>query len=430
MKEEWEQTHNPQNDIAWEYALELVDVNSTPPFEQHDTISPTTKQPSHADGECVISLGSSSGNQRGNLELGPCSSDKAWSWSINEGGVLKWDELTRRKRRRNGRKTLGKKMLGGPLARIIETSSDDEDSTVSQSNPTEEEISQCLWRYHDTLAMTEPCDGSAMNDDRRLVELSVIQYQNSAAVSPKLPRFSDATDAQSDTAESIKTQQQAQTQQTQPQTQSQQPLDKEIPSESHLPHTKSHSTSRSTSDSKHANNVPIGVGGYSERPKLGMAKSNSNSKKQNKIKMRAPIGVGGYTESKNAIKKPNNKGNILHHTTSSPIGSTSIKPRKIPVHPYIAASKNGVYVDPNTDLQFPTDIHDYLGHERSQSGRHTLMGVGLFTKTMLKIKVSVFDLCLFCGSLKKRKSIILTSHHNLTILCLLGILSWIVCTKT
>ena len=48
------------------------------------------------------------------------------------------------------------------------------------------------------------------------------------------------------------------------------------------------------------------------------------------------------------------------------------RPRKIPVHPYIAASKSGMYEDPDTGLKFPTDISEYLGHDRKVTGRHTL----------------------------------------------------------
>ena len=371
MEEDWKRDESI-DDVVWEYALELVDVNSTPPFEADN--GDELNLNSSLDGECVISLATTTNTQTGNLELGPCSSDKAWSWSINEGGVLKWDEMTRRRLRKSRRKKLGKKMLGGALARIIDTESDEDE--ILQSNQLDEaQTAQCLWRYNDSLAMTEPCDGSAKNSressNKRLVGLSVIQYQNSAAVSPKLPRFNDAG-GQSDPVEPPK---------------KQQPLNEEIESESHLPRTKSHSTSRSTSDSKNHKNVPIGVGGYFERPKL-KANSGSDQKKRKTMEMRTPIGVGGYMskEKPKAIK-----GNILHHPSSSPHShqDTPLKPRKIPVHPYIAASKNGVYVDPNTDLEFPTDIHAYLGHERRQSGRHTLMGVGLFTKTMLKIKVSV-----------------------------------------
>lgn len=63
------------------------------------------------------------------------------------------------------------------------------------------------------------------------------------------------------------------------------------------------------------------------------------------------------------------------------------KLRKIEKHPYIEASKDEIWVDPQTGLEYPTDLCKYLGHDRKEHGQHILMGVGQFVKTMLKIKV-------------------------------------------
>jgi hypothetical protein len=61
--------------------------------------------------------------------------------------------------------------------------------------------------------------------------------------------------------------------------------------------------------------------------------------------------------------------------------------RKIPKNPYIAASVDEKWTDPQTGLVYLTDLCQYLGHERKDVGRHTLTGVGQYTKTMLNIKV-------------------------------------------
>lgn len=61
---------------------------------------------------------------------------------------------------------------------------------------------------------------------------------------------------------------------------------------------------------------------------------------------------------------------------------------KIPRHPYLEASKNEIWIDPITHLTYRTDLCKYLGHTRKSSGRHTLVGVGQYTRTPLKIKVS------------------------------------------
>ena len=61
--------------------------------------------------------------------------------------------------------------------------------------------------------------------------------------------------------------------------------------------------------------------------------------------------------------------------------------RMLQPHPYIAAAKNGIYTDPQTGLQYPTDLCNYLGDSEKDAGRHTLMGVGQYTKTVFHIKV-------------------------------------------
>ena len=82
--------------------------------------------------------------------------------------------------------------------------------------------------------------------------------------------------------------------------------------------------------------------------------------------------------------------NQRHTTTktTSIKSSSNIKVRTMmQPHPYIAASTNGMYTDPQTGLAYHTDLCHYLGETKQKSGRHTLMGVGQYTKTMLKIKV-------------------------------------------
>ncbi len=385
-------TTSNDNDTTWEYALELVDVNSLPPFgigNEHGS-----------PGECVISFAADEEPQSGNLEMGSCSSDEAWSWSINEGGILKWDEKIRTPYESNSQNDdMGKLILGGPIGRFMQMSSDtydDKSGNHSNQSPIDQleqgKSTRCLWRFNETSARTEPCDASPIDametTKRRLVGLSVIQYQNSAAVSPKLPRFSDGVEQKNGPNVGEKVTSTFSSTATQATT--------ENDTESHLPHTKSYSTSRSTSDPHHVK-VLLGVGGYFERPKLVHSSSHSGKEP----KRLTPMGVGGYFEKSLKSSEGKTKTNLLHHPPSA--SSTSppnlqqeapLKPRKIPVHPYIAASKNGMYEDPSTGLHFPTDLHSYLGHERKVSGRHTLMGVGLFTKTMLKIKVRYHTLTL------------------------------------
>jgi hypothetical protein len=54
--------------------------------------------------------------------------------------------------------------------------------------------------------------------------------------------------------------------------------------------------------------------------------------------------------------------------------------RRMEVHPYIAASTNEIWVDPQTGLEYRTDLCQYLGLDRKAHGRVTLMGVGQYRK--------------------------------------------------
>jgi hypothetical protein len=58
----------------------------------------------------------------------------------------------------------------------------------------------------------------------------------------------------------------------------------------------------------------------------------------------------------------------------------TIKLQQIRTHPYIEKAKNEVWTDPKTGLDYLTDLRQYLGFEKKEHGRHTLMGVGQYIK--------------------------------------------------
>lgn len=62
----------------WEYALELADVNTSIVEEQEHSTQ-------ILKAECIISMPKSSDDEHGVLQMGPCESNEAWSWSIDEG---------------------------------------------------------------------------------------------------------------------------------------------------------------------------------------------------------------------------------------------------------------------------------------------------------------------------------------------------------
>jgi hypothetical protein len=69
-------------------------------------------------------------------------------------------------------------------------------------------------------------------------------------------------------------------------------------------------------------------------------------------------------------------------------GAHAYKLLRLQTHPYFSTAKNNVWTDPQTGLEYPTDLCSYLGHDIKRDGRHTLTGVGYYMKTVLNIKVS------------------------------------------
>jgi hypothetical protein len=82
-------------------------------------------------------------------------------------------------------------------------------------------------------------------------------------------------------------------------------------------------------------------------------------------------------------QKPSTTTSTTRATPDTP--SLVFESRKIHVHPYIAASKNERWTDPQTGLEYFTDLTLYLGRNRKEHGRHTLMGVGQYYKFMMKV---------------------------------------------
>ncbi|KAG7343060.1 hypothetical protein IV203_021005 [Nitzschia inconspicua] len=91
------------------------------------------------------------------------------------------------------------------------------------------------------------------------------------------------------------------------------------------------------------------------------------------------------SNNKRTIRKEEQQPKPLRREISSPPEKPMV--RKIQVNPYILASRDELWTDPQTGLVYHTDLCCYLGHERKDAGRHTLTGVGQYTKTMLQIKV-------------------------------------------
>ena len=295
----------------------------------------------------------------------------------------------------------------------------------------------CIWRVNASTAVATQCatyeseapaTASAQSDQKRLVNFSLIRYQTStdSARLPILPEepeensasgiaSSDNDGSKEEPRECSSTNDEDNSSQTACQShpdeaETNPPIEQEIVFPAMFPELKPASqllfggtpspsaiktnnkrpqqrtrpakaTAASASFSSHmvgASPLTLGAVAYPRSSKLG-------------------AGLPGSAAASSLVGLDANR-NILHYPPSqssvqSPIphGDAPHKVRKIPKHPYIEASNDGVWVDDETGLEYLTDLSDYLGHDRKETGRHTLMGVGQYTRTVFKIKVR----CLF-----------------------------------
>lgn len=111
--------------------------------------------------------------------------------------------------------------------------------------------------------------------------------------------------------------------------------------------------------------------------------NNSNNAKHvplafNLLKDTNPILLMGLDSFQDKVS---GSGSVAGGSSGGPFQRTAIQ-----VHPYLqTASKDQVWTDPVTSLEYETDICEYLGHTRKKRGRHTLMGVGQYRKYVLKV---------------------------------------------
>ena len=429
---------------VWGYALELVDVSAgrrRPRDDGGGSDDAVADRGHYSDkeGECLISRPDTDEGGSSSLRIGSCASNGAWVWRISGDGVLSQDEgavlrsLTRGQRRQqisqrrrqkqqqiqrstdndaDRRQAIIRRPAVDPLRRLLLDSapqivpSGDIDADIGLLLD-EGTRANCIWRADASTAVATQCardssEAPAQPDDRRLVNFSLIRYQTSTD-SARLPRLPPeeplATDASSNNDDDNSSTQACHSQQQASETTI--PVEEDMvvpvmfpelkpasqllfgtPSPSAIktkrPRQSRPAKAASASFSSHmvgASPLTLGAVAYPRSAKLG-------------------AGLPGRSAASSLVGPDAANRNILHYPPSqssvqSPIphGDAPHKVRKIPKHPYIEASTDGVWVDGETGLEYPTDLSEYLGQDRKETGRHTLMGVGQYTRTVFKIKV-------------------------------------------
>lgn len=344
-----------------------------------------------------------------------CSEERAWYWRVNEYGVLYFDKPAR------GFGSSSRRASSANKKRLLNK---------------RQNLESCVWRRDSSKAFLSPCDGNLpslrvqnrtlsssidWNTEGRVAQVQFVRHNfqtndfdvNSSAKTrpiidiPRVNLISESPRKQTDTkSERLSKISRASLSST---------GKINLPSRIDIAHSHAsiptgrsesqYSTAQVTPFLQHytsekvAEQIPLFLGNtnpilIATGPKLTVkaaAKGSTLTPKENS-------GRSSISSSKRKTRKMSSLkiGNEhmptqpMVHSSASLSPSLSEKPivRKIQTNPYIAASKDERWVDPQTGLEYRTDLCQYLGHERKDVGRHTLTGVGQYTKTMLNIKVS------------------------------------------
>ena len=329
-----------------------------------------------------------------------CSEDRAWYWRINQYGVLHFQKPAR------GFGSSSRRSSSGNQKRLLNK---------------RQNLESCVWR-NSSLALLSPCDGHQpdstvqsatslspdWNGSERLALLQFVRHQNPREVSsddsPQLGSTGKLSNVNTQVGTAKRTNNQVQKHSESMTRNTKLPSRVDIAhSHASVPSDRAEprlSTFHATSIFPHrssetmsaqiphflGNTNPILLATGPKLPASAMPASKENGGKSissnSKKKSRKKSTRTSENEKNTAPRMIHNNGNLSPSLSEKPIV------RKIQTNPYIAASENERWVDPLTGLVYRTDLCQYLGHERKDVGRHTLTGVGQYTKTMLNIKVS------------------------------------------
>jgi hypothetical protein len=337
----------------YRYALQIVGNDylqpgstSSSPASATTSISSLTlswrqKRQQRRQRDCLVP--SKSRDDTSSLELGSCAKQNtAWSWRVDSQGYLYLPK--------DSRSTKGR---------------------------------ECLRRTQSSSAILSSCEEDNVEQPQRLVQFSLVRYHatsNSSLSSSSSAIATTTTTTTSSTPPSTSEHHHASSSSST--ASSKRSLTPPHPSGNNkggLPSNRDIAHSHASGPVLHSPIFEMNLAGrplLSNIPSLE-ARKQSNSSPFAALKDSNPI-LFHSAASEQQQKKP------------APLPASSpnpVKLRKMEMNPYIAASQDEKWVDPLTGLEYRTDLCHYLGHDRKEYGRHTLVGVGQYMKTMLKIKV-------------------------------------------
>jgi len=397
-----------QQEVLGYYALQIFDQDVSQFYRQIseklsernvEESSPSSNNADFINKECMTRR-----RKDNKLVVVQCSEDRAWYWRVNENGILFFDKPAR------GFGSSSRRASSGNKKRLLNK---------------RQNLESCVWRKNTSVAVLSPCDGNQPS----------FEIQNTTKASP-LDWIAEERVAQVQFVRH-NYERDAYVHQSLPTGPTKMlPANREqfgIGIETKIGIQKSFEASETSSSSTGITNLPSRVdiahshasvpsdraerrlSTFHVKPILSYRSSDTVSnqiprflRNTNPILIATDpkLTVGGTTASEeiagkgstgnNGIKKlrkhparVKNAPPVMIHNEDNRLRSISEKliVRKIQTNPYIEASKDEQWIDPQTGLMYQTDLCQYLGHERKDVGRHTLTGIGQYTKTMLNIKV-------------------------------------------
>lgn len=390
------------NEVQGFYALQIFDMDSSQYYDsKREKTAERNEQETLSSDSIAAFMNTECLTRRrkdNKLVTVPCSEDRAWYWKINEYGILHFQKPAR-----------------GFGASSRRGSSGNKKSLLNKR----QNLESCVWMKNSSIAALSPCDGnqpffheqnktsfshSDSNSEGRVAQLQFVRhnYQRDIDIYRPLPsKFSKAVDDNKIqgrvSKHTIEEREKAfRSSRTLVSSSGNTNLPSQVgiahshasvPSDhvdsqftnmkvaSILPHRSSEIVSKQIPQFLGNTNPILLAIGPKLTPTIATKTMSSSSTTTTKIQE-----ISGAKKKIN-IGKESNRISISSSLPEKPIV------RKIQTNPYIAASKDEKWIDPQTGLVYKTDLCQYLGHERKEVGRHTLTGVGQYTKTMLNIKV-------------------------------------------
>jgi len=351
--------------------------------------------------ECLLSYYTGKG-QKPAMKLGSCLSEEAWVWHVNRDGILVRGLTKTELHQRSGRWRLfaGKAAADNRLKSSTDLGCVHRNSTSASLLPCNHDVKNSvdtsadsivefsLVRYPSTTSkvhqqtnagLTNELNGSSswepwktLDGASMLLPGGTVQT-NTANKEEKLADHLPRSRTTSQNAKNRKV---------------------EVKSTASMLHASldpMRSQKHEATSASHIRDAPFAMNGVAFHEQRGSNKDATieGSTTPRAIKPRlqktpSPRADGGKSKSTLLHKPPHSAGS---GERSDDHDSNPHRPRKIPIHPYIQSSKDFVWVDPLTSLEYPTDLCTYLGQSKKEAGRHTLMGVGQYYRTAFNIKV-------------------------------------------